>query len=320
MNRRARFLILRGGAIGDFILTLPVLQALRGQWPDAYIELIGYPHIANLALAANLVDHVESLDRAGIARFFTPTPTFTEEQAAHIRSFDVVFTFLHDPESLVRDNLTAAGAQMVLYGSPLVTDGHAVDHLIKPLETLAIYASGATPRLTLDERRRERGREWLIAHGCAKRPVALHPGSGSPRKNWPADRFVAVARKTSGAGCSPFFVIGEADDAPAKVLRESAADYPVLRDATLVDVASVLSHCAAYVGNDSGITHIAAALGIPAVALFGASDPDRWGPRGDHVHILRAPAGQLDALDVSVVWAELEKILPSARGKSDGGP
>lgn len=309
MNRRARFLILRGGAIGDFIMTLPVLQALRARWPDAYIELIGYPHIANLALAARLVDHVESLDRAGIARFFTPTPTFSDEQAAHIRSFDVVFTFLHDPDEFVRDNLKAAGAQMVVYGSPIVTEGHAIEHLVKPLESLAIYAAGATPRLSLGESDRARGREWLAAHRCAERAIAIHPGSGSPRKNWPADRFVEVAQKAASAGWAPFFVIGEADDEPAKVIREKAGGLPVLRDVTLVQVASVLSHCAAYLGNDSGITHVAAALGIPVVALFGASDPDRWGPRGEQVRIVRAPREQLEALPVEDVWTALIALL-----------
>ncbi len=308
MKRRARFLVLRGGAIGDFIMTLPVLQALREQWADAYIELIGYPHIANLALAANLVDHVDSLDRAGIARFFTPTPTFSEEQAAHIRSFDVVFTFLHDPDEFVRDNLRAAGAQMIVYGSPIVTEGHAADHLIKPLESLAIYASGRAPRLALGETHRARMRDWLERHECAARPLALHPGSGSPRKNWPTDRFVELARLADSEGYHPIFIIGEADDAPARVLNATASKFPLLEDATLVEVAGVLSQCAAYVGNDSGITHVAAAVGIPVIALFGETDPGRWGPRGENVRIIRASGGQIENLAVFEVWNALGEL------------
>lgn len=309
MKRRARFLVLRGGAIGDFIMTLPVLQALRAQWPDAYIELIGYPHIANLALAANLVDHVDSLDRAGIARFFTPTPTFSEEQAAHIRSFDIVFSFLHDPDSLVRDNLQAAGAPMVIYASPIVTNGHAADHLIKPLERLAIYAAGSAPHLDLGETHRIRGREWLQQHHCSARVLAVHPGSGSPRKNWPAPRFVELARKAADAGCHPLFILGEADGEAAGVVQKLAPELTVLRDATLVEVAGVLSECVGYVGNDSGITQLAAAVGVPVVALFGESDPERWGPRGERVRIVRAPGGKLDALSVAEVWEALREHL-----------
>ena len=67
-----RFLVLRGGAIGDFIVTLPVLQALRDRWPDAYVEIWGYPHVARLALAAGLAQRVVSLDRAEMARFYVP--------------------------------------------------------------------------------------------------------------------------------------------------------------------------------------------------------------------------------------------------------
>ena len=72
-----RFLLLRGGAIGDFIATLPVLQALRAQWPEAVIEIWGYPHVAELAVAAGLAQSVVSLERAEMARFFVPEPQFT---------------------------------------------------------------------------------------------------------------------------------------------------------------------------------------------------------------------------------------------------
>ena len=138
--KQSRFLILRGGAIGDFILTLPAIRALRRQWPEAYIEIVGYPHIANLAIAGGLADHVESLDRAEMAKFFALRPSFTEAQARHVQSFDVVITYLHDPDGSVRENLLSAGAKQVIYGSPIVERGHAVEHLMKPLETLAIYA------------------------------------------------------------------------------------------------------------------------------------------------------------------------------------
>ena len=79
-----RFLILRGGAIGDFIATLPVLQALRAQWPEAVIEIWGYPHVAELAVVAGLAQTVVSLDRAEMARFFVPEPSFTDAQVAAI--------------------------------------------------------------------------------------------------------------------------------------------------------------------------------------------------------------------------------------------
>ena len=264
MSKQARFLVLRGGAIGDFILTLPALQALRDRWPDAYIELVGYPHIANLALATGLVDHVESLDRADAARLFTWRPTFTEEQAAHLRSFDVVISYLHDPDGVVKTNMKAAGVKQIIYGSPLVEQGHAIDHLMKPLETLAIYGENPLPRLAL---KTDRGREWLAAHGLSGDVIAIHPGSGSPKKNWPADKFVELAERLREAGQTVLMIFGEADAEAAALIRKKMPGVAELSGCTLVELASVLSACRAFVGNDSGVTHIAAALGLRTIAM-----------------------------------------------------
>ncbi|MDD5348487.1 MAG: hypothetical protein PHT59_07730, partial [Candidatus Omnitrophica bacterium] len=176
MKKQVRILLFRGGALGDFIFTLPALAALRQRWPDAYIELVGYPHIANLALAGGLVDHVESLDRAETARFFAWTPAFSAEQADHIASFDLVINYLHDPDGSVRRNLQAAGARQVIVGSPIVTGGHAVAHLARPLESLALYVAEESPRLSLTPSLLRRGSEALRERGLPEGAVVLHPG------------------------------------------------------------------------------------------------------------------------------------------------
>ena len=305
-TKPARFLILRGGAIGDFILTLPALQALREWWPDAYIELVGYPHIANLALAAGLVDHVESLDRADAARLFTWRPTFSEEQAAHLRSFDLVISYLHDPDGVVKANLKAAGVKQVIYGSPLVEEGHAIDHLMKPLETLAIYCEKPLPRLTLQA---ERGKEWLAAHGLSGNVVAIHPGSGSPKKNWPTENFLKLAEQLRESGQMYLIIFGEADAAVADLIRKNMPGVIELSGCTLVELATVLSACRAYVGNDSGVTHIAAALGLRTIVMFGPSDSDRWGPRGSHVSVIKAPEGNLELISANDVLNMLRSSL-----------
>lgn len=305
-SKPARFLILRGGAIGDFILTLPAIQALRDRWPGAYIELVGYPHIANLALVAGLVDHVESLDRADAARLFTWRTTFSEEQAEHLRSFDLIISYLHDPDGVVKANLKAAGVKQVIYGSPLVKEGHAIDHLMKPLETLAIYAEEPLPRLTLKS---ERGKEWLAAHGLSGGVVAIHPGSGSPKKNWPAGNFLKLAEQLREFGQPHLMIFGEADAAVADVIRKEMPGVIELSGCTLVELASVLSACRAFVGNDSGVTHIAAALGLRTIVMFGPSDADRWGPRGSHVNVIKAPEGNLELIPTNDVLNMLRSSL-----------
>ena len=303
-----RFLILRGGAIGDFIATLPVLQALRAQWPAATIEIWGYPHIAELAVAAGWAQAVVSLDRAEMSRFFVPEPQFTDAQVAAIRSFDLVFNYLHDPVGQVRSNLLLAGAKQVLSGSPIIKRGHAVSFLLEPLQALAFYDADLLPTLDFSDEWRAPGRERLRARGLRGAPFAVHPGSGSPSKNWPIARFVEIIRRLQAKKTEVVAILGEADVAEAAVLARELPDLPVLEGLTLVELAATLAECAAYLGNDSGITHLAAAVGLPVTALFGPSDADVWAPRGrGGAKVLRAPEGELERLAVATVWAALEK-------------
>ena len=303
-----RFLVLRGGAIGDFIVTLPVLQALRAQWPTAHVEIWGYPHIAELAVAGGWAQSVVSLDRAEMARFFVPEPSFTDAQVAAVRSFDLVFNYLHDPVGQVRSNLLLAGAKQVLSGSPIVKRGHAVPFLLEPLQALAIYETDLVPELDLSGEARAAARNRLRAEGLKQRPVAVHPGSGGAAKKWPADRFLEIARRLRGRGREVVAILGEADRAEAVLLAREMPELPVLANLPLVELAAALSECGAFLGNDSGITHLAAAVGLPVVALFGPSDAETWALRGrGDIRILRAPEGELARLEVAAVWAALRE-------------
>jgi heptosyltransferase-2 len=301
-----RFLILRGGAIGDFIATLPVLQVLRSQWPQARIEIWGYPHIAELAVAGGLAESVVSLDRAEMARFFVPEPSFTDGQVAAVRSFDLIFNYLHDPVGQVRSNLLLAGAKQVLSGSPIIKRGHAIPFLLEPLQALALYETDAVPALDLPEERREKGRKHLRSLGLRGKPVVVHPGSGSPAKNWPVERYVEVVRRLRDKGREVAVVIGEADAAEASVFEREFPGRSLLSGLPLPELAAALAECSVFLGNDSGIAHLAAAVGLPVVALFGPSDAERWAPRGrGGVKVLRAPEGELERLTVAAVWAEI---------------
>ncbi len=309
---RTRFLVLRGGAIGDFIVTLPALRAIRNQWPEAYIECIGYPHIARLGLEGGLVNHVDSLDRARIVAFFSHPPAFSADQVEFIQSFDVIFSWLHDPNGLVRENLELAGAKQVIYGSPLIPAGrHAVDHLVEPLESLAMYAQSESPRLILSDDTRKAGQEWIAQRGLSdQRCVFIHPGSGSPRKNWPIDRFLALENDLRESfRAIGLYVLGEADEEVRPMVEQMVPENRVVRDLSLSQLAGVLAQGHGYVGNDSGITHLAAAVGLPVVALFGPSNPASWGPRGDAVRILQHPSGCLESISVVSVQDCLRDLL-----------
>lgn len=307
--RPPRILVLRGGAVGDFICTLPALQALRARWPEAYIELLGYPGITALAFDAGLVDAIDSLDRADVAQLFSMTPRLRESRAEHLRSFDVVLSYLYDPFGTVRDNLAAAGIRDVLCGSPRVETCHAVDQLMQPLRELAIYPD-ETPRpcLRLGEAGVAGAAGDVAAYGS--RVLAIHPGSGAPRKNWTLDGFVELARRARfELDVTPIFFAGEADEELVRRLETLATGIPLVHGRSLLEIARMLCGCVAYVGNDSGITHLAAALDLPVVALFGPTRSDLWGPRGPSVRVLTSEDRTLNGLSVDKVFDAIAQLL-----------
>ncbi|HET8646880.1 MAG TPA: glycosyltransferase family 9 protein, partial [Vicinamibacteria bacterium] len=129
--------------------------------------------------------------------------------------------------------------------------------------------------------------------------LALHPGSGSPAKNWPPGRYASLAR--ARAGGRPWLLVeGPAD---AEAARSLAGEAGAVRahglDARVLG--ALLARAGLVVGNDSGVTHLAAACGAPTLALFGPTDPLQWAPLGTRVEALRAPGGAMDTLSLEVV-------------------
>lgn len=293
--RPARLLVLRGGAIGDFIVTLPVLQALRTRWPDAHVELIGYPHVARLALAAGLIDQLRSLDEARMARFFSPSMVPTDEDQQYFSSFDVAISYLHDPHHVVHDNLKRCGVAVLLATSPLIERRHAVDQLLEPLASLAIYDADPHPRLDPPP-------------DAGPAVVAIHPGSGSARKNWPVECFVELARRIAIMH-TVVFVSADAETELIPTINLVTDGYTRWHNVPLVELASRLARCRLFIGNDSGITHLAAAVGCPTIALFGPSSTDCWSPRGRRVAILSAPQSDMAALTIDAVWRTVSSWL-----------
>jgi ADP-heptose:LPS heptosyltransferase len=136
--------------------------------------------------------------------------------------------------------------------------------------------------------------------------VALHPGSGSSTKNWPRKLFSEVARRLSG-GEGWLLVEGPADRDATEGLAQ-APHSRVARDWPIRVLAAALAEARLYVGNDSGVTHLAAAVGTPTVALFGPTDPLRWSPVGPCVAVVRSPFRTMDGISVDAVMAAAREL------------
>jgi len=293
-----RILILRGGALGDLILTFPLFQSVRAAWPNARIELAAYAPQGRHAVASGLVDSLISLDDAAFASLFSPQADFGCEQTRGLRAFDRVLSLLHDPGGIAEGRLRRSCAGRVVCRSPRVVSGHAADHFLAVAADLGIEAAARYPRLAIQASRTDTGRN-----------VILHPGSGSPRKNWPLEQFVALAERLDKGGIgTPVWLLGEAEEPQRTRLEGMGTRFRLLTGLGILDAARSLAGGLGYVGNDSGVTHLAAALGIPTVAVFGPTDPDTWGPRGPNVAVVRAGAGMTGPLETIGPEAVLEAL------------
>jgi heptosyltransferase III len=331
--KRGKILVVRGGAIGDFILTLPVLAALREQFPDAHREVLGYPHIAQLALIGGLVDRVRSIEARALAGFFAPGNELDPGLVDYFGSFGLIISYLYDPDEYFRANIARCSRAQFIAGPHRPDENvklHATEVFLKPLERLAIFNADPVPRLSvlskkLGDREGERLGEPISSGNSTVRQeprppdgmqrvpiVALHPGSGSERKNWPEAKWAQLLTYLiTSTHCKILLVGGEAEGDRLKRLSATLPPerHSILQSAPLTELAQRLSACAGFVGHDSGISHLAAAVGLPAVVLWGDTDETIWRPQGAQVILVREPRG-LGELTVEQVVEELRRIVP----------
>ncbi len=295
-SQRGRILVIRGGAVGDFIVTLPVLAALRKQFPQTRLEVLAYPQVATLAVRAGLADVAHAIESRPLAGFFARNGTLDPIESERFARCDVIFSFLYDPDELFRGNLARVTSAQVIQGPhrPVESTGvPAAVQLLEPLERLAIFEVDPVPRL-----------RWAGMGPCAEGWIALHPGSGSARKNWPLERWKElVSRCVAQTNLSLVLIGGESESEALDCLERliPATRRQVLRGQTLESVAEQLSRCQGFLGHDSGITHLAAAVGIPCLGLWGPSNESVWKPGGPRVQTVSHPGGLAD-LGLEAVW------------------
>lgn len=307
---RPRILVIRGGALGDFVLTLPGLALLRKNFPETHLELLGYPHIARLALGS-YVDKVRSIEYGPLSRFFIPNGELDPELEDYFASFQQIISYLYDPDGFFHGNLRRIGVKHLITASPKVDpEIHAADFLAEPLQTLALYLETPYVQLPLQD---HPGLDQLLPSD-RKPMVAIHPGSGSPMKNWPREEWAALGPQLS-RDHTILLLGGEADQPQVDFLKEKWRDLPVrtILNQPLPLVASLLGHCAFFVGHDSGISHLAAATGIPCLLLFGHTDPSVWAPRNPRVRVLSSLDHSMRNLPRSEVEREIDNIQRSLR-------
>jgi len=314
-----QILIARGGAIGDFVLTLPVLSALRRHDPAARIQVLGHPPIAQLAVAGGVADGFRDLESREMATAFAPNASLVPEVVRYLAGFDLILSYLHDPDQIFEANLQQVSAARFLAGPhrPGPEGGqHATEALLAPLASLGALPADPVPRLRLQAaapRACDGPAGWLAADRCDAPCLAAHPGSGSERKNWPEPRWAELLSRLAAE--TPWRLLLVGGEAEGDRLDRLARCWPAdrlecARSLPLVELALRLAACRFFLGHDSGIMHLAAALGIPGLVLWGESPFRVWRPLQTGMECLVA-GSRLPQLEAAEVWDVLSTRLPA---------
>jgi len=299
---KPKILVIRGGAIGDFILTLPAIAALRRQFPQAHLEVLGYPHIVQLALAGRLVDRAQPIEARGLAGFFARGGELSPELVDYFSEFEIIISYLYDPDEIFQTNVGRClhGQFIAAPHRPDETEKlHATKVYLKPLERLAIFHADPVPHLQ------------LLASRITRPVLALHPGSGSENKNWPEEKWSEfLGQLVASSNLNLMLVGGEAEGQRLERLATALppARIQLARSLPLAELAGRLESCVGFVGHDSGISHLAAALGLPCLILWADTIEEIWRPQGQRLVIVREVAG-VRAISVERVLEELAAML-----------
>jgi heptosyltransferase III len=299
-------LLARAGALGDLLLLRPTLAALRSSGHRVHLLAPLAPGRALVGPGAAETLHASDGPElaAALANGFADGPL-----ARALAAADAVVAFTRSTELLER--LAERTRRLIAHDpKPPGAGPHAAAWLaraIAPLvgerELAAATALHAPPLAFTDEERRE---AEALVRDLPSGFLAVHPGSGAPTKNWPLDRWHEAAALLAN-GAPWLFAVG-----PAEAALPPPAGALLAREWPLRTLAAAFSRAGLFVGNDSGVSHLAAAAGTPTLALFGPTDPALWAPVGPRAVSLRAPDGSLDGLAVADVVAAARRLRSAA--------
>ena len=291
-------LIIKLRYIGDVLLATPTVRAIKAARPDVRVTMMVNRGTEDVLSGNQDVDEIVVLDKGSLAA-----------QGGLIaglrrRQFDTVIDLTDGDRSAFLTWISGAPVRIGFNDEhrwrgrcytqviqPVPGVRHRIDRDLATLKPLGVHPSEKLPRLWLTGEDEARADQLLGRLGIrGDRPIIIiQPGARYWFKAWPHERFAELAdRFANDYGCQVLIGGSREEEALAQRIHEAAKSRPISMAglATLKQFAAIAKRAALFVGNDSGAMHIAAAVGTPMVALFGPSNPDEWGPRGDRVTVL----------------------------------
>ena len=335
-----RILIVRQhNQMGDMVCATPTLRAIREAFPKARIALVCAPVNQGVVRNNPHLDSIFLFDKAACR-----TPRGLMDFLRRLRAFRPDLAFVLNSVSFSGTSAAlaaASGAAMIIGGesrsfgydisrhafslempSAPAVDRHAVDHCLLPLEAIGIVPAERFTEVSASPGDR-RAAAGVLAGIPGEGPLwILHPGAGKVANLWPAGRFAAVAARAAARGARVLILHGPADGAVVAdfetALRDAAGGRtppgvtlaPPLTVGTCV---ALLEAAERFLCNDTGLMHVAGAVGVPTLALFGPTDPGLWLPGNPAMSCLRGEGGDLAKLSTDDVWAGWSGLEPVRR-------
>lgn len=311
-----RFLVSRLSALGDVVCTLPAASALKNAYPDCHITWVADPRFAAVAECCEAVDLVvkakPKFNRTTWPEFSTP--------------FDVAFDMQGLLKSAVVVGRAKAGEKLgywwqregaSMFSSPVTPDPSSI-HIVDQYVDVARAAGGVSDRADFRLKPKdvdlESVRSKLAAQGVRGQLVVMNAGAGWITKRWSPEGYAEVAAELGRRGIDSVLIGGPAaaDREAAEAVSSRATDARSLVGQTSVsELIALISIASAHVGGDTGSTHIAAALGIPAVGIYSITRPERSCPYGQIDRCVYNRDG-LDRISSDQVTEKLEAALADA--------
>lgn len=317
-------LIIQPGAVGDLVLTLPLVRLLKETCKLDRIDMIGHFERLRMLAGRSSIGRIFSQEEAQLHRLFVDSAEFDVEEGDRLieqfGKYEWIVTFLADAEGHFERNLIYTAS--ITHAAEIITlqpkppsdfPNHAARYLLQQFAEQVELELSPDEDLLCGPLIEVKQSDRPVAHKLFSeqdietfRPiVAIHPGSGGEHKCWPLENFLKLADHLQAEGMEVLFLLGPAERErwDTSTIDQMEAAAPVLQEMSLADLAAVLSCCAVYVGNDSGISHLAGALGIATVTIFGPTNPGQWRPLGPNVAVCEPPA------DAKIPWPQVEQVF-----------
>jgi len=294
-------LIIHPGTLGDVMLSLTAIESIRRRFHDYELILLVRGEIGQILLVYDVVDRVLNIDETMLADLFSKNLQLGTDNADVLTRCRQAVVWANDPDGRLFVNLQSLGVENISIISPHDDSLHASHQSDRYCESVMAWEKDRTRLESLSPFRISAANQGDKKITPAFPPrndrkiLMIHPGSGSRHKCLRPEKMGAVIRQLSESQDYQIILCqGPADENILFDLQPYIPQIPhsILKNTSLSEMAMAIRQADIFLGHDSGLTHLAAALGVPTMVLFGPTDPLRWGPKGTNVKILQGPCCQ----------------------------